>query len=195
MATAVVSLPPRPSVVMSPEAAMPWKPVTTGITPCSSMRCRPSASTPSRRARPCPPSVRMAHWKAFRLRARRPWSSRAIAVSAALTASPVLMRASSSRRAGSRATFPARPINSSVVCPMALTTTATRCPSAFASATRRAARRMRSGSATEVPPNFITSVGIRPPGRVPRRDCARNAPRACGRFPSAASCACERRSA
>src|SRR6202000_2136717 len=40
---------------------------------------------------------------------------------------------------------------------MAKPTTATRRPSATSAATRRATRRMRSRSATEVPPNFITS--------------------------------------
>ncbi len=35
-ATAVVSEPPRPSVVMSPLASMPWNPATTGMAPSSS---------------------------------------------------------------------------------------------------------------------------------------------------------------
>ena len=36
-ATALVSEPPRPSVVMLPSASMPWKPATTAISPRSSV--------------------------------------------------------------------------------------------------------------------------------------------------------------
>src|SRR4051794_40842149 len=49
-------------------------------------------------------------------------------------------------------------IRSSVVLPRAESTTATRLPPRARSAMRSAARLIRSASATEVPPNFITTV-------------------------------------
>src|SRR6185436_10357135 len=49
-------------------------------------------------------------------------------------------------------------ISSSVVLPRAERTATTRLPCSRAATIRRAARLMRSASATDVPPNFITTV-------------------------------------
>ena len=71
-----------------------------------------------------------------------------------------------------------RATSSSVVFPRADSTATTRLPCSRAATIRRAARLMRSASATEVPPNFITTVAseeaMRPaqdtaPAVVPRR--------------------------
>ena len=48
--------------------------------------------------------------------------------------------------------------SSSVVLPRADSTATTRAPASAACAMREAARLMRSASATDVPPNFITTV-------------------------------------
>ena len=49
-------------------------------------------------------------------------------------------------------------ISSSVVLPRADSTATTRLPASRWATIRRAARLIRSASATEVPPNFITTV-------------------------------------
>jgi hypothetical protein len=63
-----------------------------------------------------------------------------------------------SRAAGVAETSFAMPTSSSVVLPRAESTATTRLPSARAATIRRAARLMSSAPATEVPPNFITTV-------------------------------------
>src|SRR5206468_1060940 len=63
-----------------------------------------------------------------------------------------------SRGSGVEVTSSAAAISSSVVLPRAESTATTRWPSSFARTMRAAARLMRSASATDVPPNFITTV-------------------------------------
>ena len=63
-----------------------------------------------------------------------------------------------SRRSGSGETSSAIAISSSVVFPRADRTATTRLPDSRWATIRRAARLMRSASATEVPPNFMTTV-------------------------------------
>ena len=63
-----------------------------------------------------------------------------------------------SRGSGVGETSSAIAISSSVVLPRADSTATTRWPCSRAATIRRAARLMRSASATEVPPNFITTV-------------------------------------
>src|SRR6187551_695410 len=65
---------------------------------------------------------------------------------------------SSSRGFGVGETSEARASSSSVVLPMAETVPTTFNPRRFASTNRRATWRILSGSATEEPPNFITTV-------------------------------------
>ena len=68
--------------------------------------------------------------------------------------SPAVMSMSISRPGRTSDTSPARRISSSVSLPMALTTTTTSLPWRTVRATWSATSRMRSGSATDVPPNF-----------------------------------------
>ena len=63
-----------------------------------------------------------------------------------------------SRGSGAVETSSAIEISSSVVLPRAESTATTRWPCSRAATIRRAARLMRSASATDVPPNFITTV-------------------------------------
>ena len=82
----------------------------------------------------------------------------AIAQSAQEMRSPVDSSMSISRGSGVSETSAAMPISSSVVVPRAESTASTRAPESRMSTMRRAARRMRVASATEVPPNFITTM-------------------------------------
>jgi len=90
------------------------------------------------------------------LRAFRAIESRAMEMR-----SPALRSMSSSRRAGASVTCRASLSRSSVVSPMAETTTTTCLPDAWAAATRSATFLMRSTSETEEPPYFwtITATG------------------------------------
>src|SRR3954451_22693594 len=65
---------------------------------------------------------------------------------------------SSSRPAGVGETWLARSISSSVVSPIAETTTTTLLPAFLVSTMRRATRLMLSASATEDPPYFCTTM-------------------------------------
>src|SRR3954454_15042236 len=162
-ATAVVSLPPRPSVVISWSASAwalwPWKPATiTTLPPASSARTR-RGSIPAIRARPYVPSVVMPAWGPVRLMAWTPIACRAIDTSVALWCSPVASSMSSSRGSGSSVIPAASPSSSSVVSPIADTTATRALPRDRSRAIRRATRLIRSAPATEEPPNFWTTSG------------------------------------
>ena len=90
--------------------------------------------------------------------ARWPRSLIAIAHSAQEIRSPVDSSMSISRRSGSGETSSAIAISSSVVLPRADRTATTRLPDSRWATIRLAARLIRSASATEVPPNFMTTV-------------------------------------
>ena len=92
--------------------------------------------------------------------ARWPRSLIAIAHSAQETRSPVDSSMSISRGSGTGETSNASAIRRSVSLPRALRTATTRWPASRLATMRRAARLRRSASATEVPPNFITTVLI-----------------------------------
>src|SRR5919106_1345664 len=81
-----------------------------------------------------------------------------IAASAQETRSPVESSMSISRGCGRGETSCAIATSSSVVFPRADRTATTSLPASFWATIRPAARLMRSASATEVPPNFITTV-------------------------------------
>jgi hypothetical protein len=87
-----------------------------------------------------------------------PRSLMAIAHSAHEIRSPVESSMSISRGSGWVETSSAIEISSSVVLPRADSTATTLRPCSRAATIRRAARLMRSASATDVPPNFITTV-------------------------------------
>ena len=75
--------------------------------------------------------------------------------------SPAESSMSSSRRAGLSLTCLARARRSSVVSPMAETTTTTSLPAALAAATRSATFWIFCTSATDEPPYFWTMIGTR----------------------------------
>src|SRR5918994_149581 len=97
----------------------------------------------------CEPVSEMARW---------PRSLMAIAHSAQDIRSPVERSMSISRGSGVVETSSAIWISSSVVLPRADSTATTFWPFSRAATMRREARLRRSASATEVPPNFITTV-------------------------------------
>ena len=86
------------------------------------------------------------------------WPSSMIAIdsSAIEMRSPAVSSMSISRRDGSGDSSCARSISSSVVLPMAETTTQTWWPASAVSTTRRATFLIRSALPTDVPPNFWT---------------------------------------
>jgi hypothetical protein len=83
--------------------------------------------------------------------------------------SPELSSMSTSRVGWTELTSSASRINSSVVWPMALTTTTTSSPKRRVRATWSATARILSASATEVPPNFCTTkdMGAKATGAPP----------------------------
>ena len=168
IATALVSDPPRPRVAIRPEVVTPWKPAMTAITPASIEAVSASGGTSSMRERPWASSAMMGTCQPIQERAGSPMLRRVMARRPAVTCSPDATTTSYSSSEAGRpsAAGPAASVQatSSLVLPlMAETTTATLWPAAASAATSLAPRRMRSRSATEVPPNFMTS-----------RDMARN---------------------
>ncbi len=121
------------------------------------------------RAFACASSVRMPLCEPVNEIAGAPRSCSAIASSAMETRSPVVSNMSISRRLGVGETCRASAISSSVVCPIAETTTTMSFPAARASAIRRATARMRSGPLTDVPPYLCTRVGM---GGICTRDAS-----------------------
>ncbi len=114
------------------------------------------------RALPWASSVMIGTCQPAKERAFSPMLRRVMARRPAVTCSPEATTTSYSSSDPGRpcAAGPAASVQatSSLVLPaMAETTTATLWPASISAATRRATRRMRSRSATEVPPNFITS--------------------------------------
>jgi hypothetical protein len=117
-----------------------------------------SARTSRISALVCDSSVTIPAWEPVREMARWPRSWIAIAHSAQEMRSPVESSMSISRGSGLAETSSAMPISSSVVLPRAESTATTLWPSSRFCTMRAAARLMRSASATEVPPNFMTIV-------------------------------------
>jgi hypothetical protein len=112
------------------------------------------------------PSVMMAAWLPVKERASAPSCAMAMVSSAAAMRSPAVSSMSISLGCrlparSSPVTCAASSVSSSVVCPMAETTTTRSSPRARARATRRATARIRSGEPTEVPPNFWTTRGMK----------------------------------
>ena len=135
----------------------PWKPATMAIVPASSAsRMRPGV-TSMMRALPCTESVMTPAWLPVNDRASWPRLAIAIASSAIEIRSPAVSSMSSSRPGGSGDTCSARSISSSVVSPIAETTTTTSWPALRVSTIRWATRLMPSASATDEPPYFCTT--------------------------------------
>src|SRR6476619_1762415 len=142
----------------------PWKPATIAIAPtCSACSIRPGV-TSMILARPWAPSVITPAWLPVNERASRPRLPIAIASSAIEIRSPAVSSMSSSRGTGSGETCSARSISSSVVSPIADTTTTTSLPARRVSAMRWATR--LTPSATEEPPYFCTTTPTADPSSL-----------------------------
>src|SRR5688572_21636715 len=105
--------------------------------------------------------VTMPDWDPVKLTAGMPRAFRAMERSAIEMRSPAERSMSSSRRAGLSLTCLARDNRSSVVSPMAETTTTTSLPADLAAATRSATFWIFWTSATDEPPYFCTMIGTR----------------------------------
>jgi hypothetical protein len=136
----------------------PWKPATSTTSSSSSAARMRSARTSRMRALVWLVSVTMPACEPVSEIALCPRSLIAIAHSAHEMRSPVESSMSISRGSGVVETSSAIEISSSVVLPRADSTATTRWPCSRAATMRRAARLMRSASATDVPPNFMTTV-------------------------------------
>jgi len=111
-------------------------------------------------ARPCTSSVMTPACDPVKERASMPRVAIAMASSAIEMRSPDVSSMSSSRPGGAGLTPLARSISSSVVSPIADTTTTTWLPTRFVATMRLATRLMPSASATEEPPYFCTTRAI-----------------------------------
>jgi hypothetical protein len=158
IATAEVSEPPRPSVVTRPVSlCTPWKPAITATSWRSLNRLTSSSPLMSRmRAEACAFEVAIGSCQPCQERALIPMPSSTMARSPAVTCSPVDTTASYSRASCSAAPSRHQATSWLVTPDIAETTTATSWPASTSRLTWRATLRMRSMSATEVPPNFIT---------------------------------------
>src|SRR5262245_12276929 len=165
IATAEVSEPPRPSVVMRPVSlCTPWKPAITATSRRSLKRLISSAPLMSRmRAEAWALEVAIGSCQPCQERALMPIPSSVIASSPAVTCSPEDTTASYSRASCSAAPSRHQATSWLVTPDMAETTTATSWPASTSRLTWRATLRMRSVSATEVPPNFMTRRDMRGP--------------------------------
>ncbi|MCY1242023.1 hypothetical protein D9M72_549610 [compost metagenome] len=153
----MVSDPPRPRVVISLVVRLiPWKPATMAMCPLSrAVRIR-WGSTSMIRALPWMPSVIMPACEPVKDWAEAPSLLIAMATRAMEMRSPEDRSMSISRAGAESVTWAARSSSSSVVSPIAETTTTTSLPALWASTTRLATRLMPSASETEEPPNFCT---------------------------------------
>lgn len=120
-------------------------------------------------ALPCVPVVITPACEPVNERAWAPSDSIAIATSALEIRSPAVSSMSSSRGGGAGHTCWARSIRSSVVSPIAETTTTTSLPCFLVATMRSATRRIRSALATEDPPYFCTTSAT---FFLPLRACA-----------------------
>ena len=162
----MVSDAPRPSVVTSlVSCETPWKPATIAIEPASiASTMRPGVMSMIL-ARPCAESVITPAWEPVNDCALWPSWAMAIASSAIEIRSPAVSSMSSSRGGGSGVTCSARSRSSSVVSPIAETTTTTSLPARLVLTMRWATRLMPVASATDEPPYFCTTM---PTGICPR---------------------------
>src|SRR5438132_3780304 len=143
---------------MSSSVEMPWKPATSTIWPRSRASWIRRARTSTIFAFPWTVSVTIPACEPVREIASWPRSWIAIAASEDEIRSPTEISMSSSRGFGLGDPRCASATSSSVVCPIAERTATMRLPPSRAAAIRRATPRIFSGSATDVPPNFITTV-------------------------------------
>ena len=135
----------------------PWNPATTATLPAASAARRRSPLISTILALRCAVSVTMPACEPVNDTAGSPWSMIAMQSSAMEMRSPEVRSMSISRAVGASATSWASRSSSSVVLPIAETTTTTSLPARRVRTTCSATARMRSASATDEPPNFCTS--------------------------------------
>ena len=160
MATAVVSDPPRPRVVTSRSVDTPWNPATTGTRPSFKASRRRSARTSMMVALVWVVSVMIPAWLPVKDTASMPEVGQGHDQQGHRDPLPRGEEHVELPGGWTGLTSLANRIRSSVVLPMALTTTTTSSPLRRDRATWSATARMRSASPTEVPPNFWTTSGI-----------------------------------
>ncbi len=125
-ATAVVSDPPRPSVVIRFSALSPWKPATTATCwPSANFAVSASVPISSIRAAPWAEVVRTGTCQPCQERASMPMAWSRSAISPAVTFSPELTTASYSRASYSGDVSRTQPTSSLVLPAMAETMTTT----------------------------------------------------------------------
>ncbi len=157
IATAVVSDPPRPKVVISPNSFKPWKPATTAIFPwlkCFSMFV---VSISSILFFVCNPPVFIPAWNPVNATASNPFSFKIIVSRAIDTCSPVDMSKSISLFDGYFAACLAISNKWLVVLPIADNTTTTFWKDSFFLMILFAIFCIFSMVSTDDPPNFITT--------------------------------------
>src|SRR5712691_2546228 len=132
----------------------------TTIFPRASSSCTRTGRTSMIRASACRSLVMIPDWLPVKLTAAPPSSRMAIDSSAIEMRSPAVSSMSSSRRSGFAETCFARPSRSSVVSPIAETTTTTSRPSRRVRITRSATCFSFATSATLDPPYFCTTMAI-----------------------------------
>ena len=139
----------------------PWNPATTATCP-SRQAADDLGGRRSPRCAPCRARRRCGSGSASRARSarRRRGPASASASRPAVTCSPEATTTSYSRASCSRLVWRVQSTSWLVTPAMAETTTATSLPASTSRLTRRATFRMRSISATEVPPNFCTMRAI-----------------------------------
>ena len=150
--------PPRPRVMVSPEAVAAWKPVTTATRPEAQASSTRTGLTDRMRPSPQGPPARNPAWAPVKETAGHPCLPSSMAIRAADCCSPVARSWSSSLLSGvPPEVSPERAIRLLVVLPMADTTTATLRPERKKPAIRPAPALILSGFATDVPPNLSTT--------------------------------------
>src|SRR5205823_13464809 len=132
----------------------------TTTRPRASSSCTRKGLTSMMRASTCRSLVMIPDWLPVKLIASPPSSRMAIDRSAMEMRSPADSSMSSSRRSGFVEMRFASDSSSSVVAPIADTTTATSRPAALVRMMRAATCRMRSTPATLLPPYFWTTIDI-----------------------------------
>ena len=134
----------------------PWKPATIGIAFSRNASWMRPGVTSTILALPCVESVINPACDPVYERASKPRSFMAMAKTAIEIRSPAVSNISSSRPGGFGETCLARSIKSSVVSPIAETTTTTSLPARLVSTIRLATRKIPGASETDDPPNFAT---------------------------------------
>src|SRR5882724_10775037 len=179
IATAEVSEPPRPSVVIRPvNGLMPWKPAITATSLRSLKRLISSDPSISKiRAEAWASEVRIGICQPCQERASMPIVCSAMASRPAVTCSPEATTTSYSRASWIGEASWHHSTSSLVLPAIADTTTAISWPASTSRFTCRATLRIRSVFATDVPPNFITRRPMTTgafPERLSNVACAQN---------------------